>query len=216
MLRTVLLGICLAAPSGYAFAEGQAIGLKVGALGLGVEYTYELNDRVAFRGGINGSQFGFHGDEGGIDYDFDVVWDSVSAAVDFHPLKTAFRVTGGFLKNDNRLKAASTPGGDITVGNTTYTPDEVGTLKGNIGFDGLAKFVGVGWDWSRGKRLFGMAFDIGLLDQGSPAVTLRGNGTLLGDPMFEQDVRDEEAELRDDLGGLELVPYASLGFMFRF
>ena len=61
-----------------------------------------------------------------------------------------------------------------------------------------------------------MSFDLGVLDQGAPNVTLRATGSLLGDPAFEQDLRDEEAQLRDSLGNLDLLPYMTVGFVFRF
>jgi hypothetical protein len=216
MRISVLAAACLIVPSFGAFAEGQAVGIKVGALGVGVEYTYELNDRVAFRGGLNGAQISLDGDEGGIDYHFGVIWDSLSVAVDFHPIKTAFRVTGGLLRNDNGLSAVSTPTGNITVGDTTYTPSEVGVLTGEIVFDRTSKFIGVGWDWSRGKRLFGTSFDMGLLDQGKPKVRLAASGTLLGDPSFEQDLAAEQTDLASSLRDLDLIPYVSVGFNFRF
>jgi hypothetical protein len=212
----VSLVASLTLPASLALAEGQAIGLKAGALGLGVEYTYQLNDRVAFRGGLNGSQVGFDSEESGIEYDFDIVWDSLSVAVDFHPLKSALRLTGGLLKNDNRLEAVSRPTSNVTIGDTTYTPSQVGTLNGLVGFDGTAPFVGIGWDWSRSKRIFGMSLDLGVLSQGAPSVSLRGNGTLFGDPAFEADIDAETAELRDSLDDLDLVPYLTVGFVFRF
>ena len=58
--------------------------------------------------------------------------------------------------------------------------------------------------------------DLGLVDQGSPLVTLRGNGSLFGNPSFEQDVDAEERELAAELEDLDLVPYLTLGFVFRF
>ena len=76
--------------------------------------------------------------------------------------------------------------------------------------------AGVGWDWSRDKRLFGMSLDIGVVDQGDPVVTLQGNGTLLGNPSFEQDINAEEIELAGEASDLDLVPFLSLGFQFRF
>src|SRR5690606_31799656 len=81
MLRVTLLAAGLAGLSSTAFAEGHAIGLKAGGLGLGLEYTYELSDRFALRGGINGSEIGVDSEESGIRYDFDVVWDSLSVGV---------------------------------------------------------------------------------------------------------------------------------------
>jgi hypothetical protein len=215
LLRAMTLGL-LALPTSAALGEGQAVGLKVGALGLGAEYTYELTERIALRGGLYGSQLGLDADEGGIDYEVDLVWDSLSAGVDFHPLKSALRLSIGLLKNDNALELVSRPSGNVTVGDTTYTPAQIGTLTGGIRFDDTATFAGVGWDWSRDASLFGMSLDIGLLDQGDPVVTLRGNGTLLGNPSFEQDIRAEEVELAAEASDFDLVPFLSVGFQFRF
>jgi hypothetical protein len=216
MIRKLAFVTLCIGPSSVVLAEGQALGLKAGALGLGIEYTYELNDRVAFRGGLHGSEYGFDSEESGIEYDFDLVWDSLTLGVDFHPLASPFRLSGGLLRNDNRLEALSRPTQSTTVGDTTYTPAQIGTLDGRVAFDDTATFVGLGWDWSRGNRLFGMSFDLGVLDQGDPTVTLRGSGTLLGDPAFQQDIANEEAELRDSLDDLDLMPYLTIGFLFRF
>jgi hypothetical protein len=215
MLRRMTLGL-LALPASAALAEGQAFGLKVGALGLGAEYTYELTDRIALRGALYGSELGFDAEESGIEYQSDVIWDSLSAGVDFHPLKSALRLSVGFLKNDNALELVSRPTGNVTVGDTSYTPAQVGTLTGRMHFDDTATFAGVGWDWSRDARVFGMSFDLGVVDQGAPVVTLQGNGTLLGNPAFEQDINAEEAELADAASDLDIVPFVTIGFQFRF
>jgi hypothetical protein len=211
--KLAVLGI-LTALQAPAHAEGHSVGLKAGALGLGVEYAYDLTDRVSLRGGVNGSKYGSDAEESGIAYDVDLVWDSLSLGVDFHPLKSAFRLSAGFLSNDNRLELLSTSTGNITVGDTQYTPQQVGTLIGRAGFDD-ALVLGLGWDWSRDKR-FGMSLDLGVLDQGDPTVTLVGTGTLLGNAAFRQDLAAETAELADELADFDVVPYLTLGFVFRF
>ncbi len=215
MLRGITVAL-LALPASAALADGHAIGLKVGALGLGAEYTYSLTDRIALRGALYGSQVGFDAEESDIEYEFDVVWDSLSAGIDFHPLKSPFRLSFGLMQNDNRLELFSRPTENVTIGNTTYTPSEVGTLSGGIGFDDTATMAGIGWDWSRNKSGFGMSLDLGLVDQGAPSVTLRGSGTLLGDPLFAEDIADESRQLAEEIEDLDLVPYLSLGFQFRF
>jgi hypothetical protein len=215
MLRTITFGL-LALPASAALAEGHAVGLKVGAFGLGAEYTYELTERIALRGGVHGSELGFDAEESGIDYEADVVWDSVTAGVDFHPLKSALRLSLGIMKNDNALELVSRPTTNQTIGDTTYTPAQIGTLTGSIGFDDTATFAGLGWDWSRDARLFGMSLDIGVVDQGDPVVTLRGNGTLLGNPAFQQDINAEAAQLTEEASDFDLAPFVSLGFQFRF
>jgi hypothetical protein len=119
------------------------------------------------------------------------------------------------MKNDNRLSARSTPSGNVDIGGTVYTPSEVGVLSGRIGFDGTSPFLGLGWDWSKSKQ-FGFTLDLGIVDQGSPNVDLAATGTLLGDPAFASDLEAEEAELRDSLDDLDLVPFVSFGWAFRF
>jgi hypothetical protein len=215
MLRAVTWGL-LALPASTALAEGHAVGLKVGAFGLGAEYTHEITERIAVRGALYGSKLGFDAEESGIDYQADVVWDSLTAGVDFHPLKSALRMSFGIMRNDNGLELVSRPTSNQTIGDTTYTPAQIGTLTGNIGFDDTATFAGLGWDWSRDASLFGMSLDIGLVDQGDPVVTLRGNGTLLGNPAFQQDINAEAAELSAEASDLDLVPFLSVGFQFRF
>jgi hypothetical protein len=199
-----------------AWAGDNAIGIKAGDLGLGVEYTRNLSDRWAIRGGINGSRLGFDGDESGINYKFDFKWDSLSIGVDLHPFKSPFRLTAGLLRDDNGLNGVSRPTSNVTIGDTSYTPAQVGSLTTTVGFKQIAPFLGLGWDWSRKKRHFGMALDMGVLDQGSPRVTLHGSGTLLGDPAFQQDIAAEEVQLRDSLSDLDLLPYLTVGFVIRF
>lgn len=216
MTRFASLAGLLMLVAAPAVAQDHALAARVGLLGLGVEYTYDINDRLSVRGGINGSSIGFDAEESGIDYEFDFEWDSLAVGVDFHPLGTPLRLSAGFLSNDNELRAVSRISENVTIGDEVYTPDDVGTLRGSVGFDDTAPYVGVGWDWSRGRRLFGMSFDLGVVSQGSPDVTLSADGGLAEDPMFEDDIRAEEAELQDSLDDFDLVPYASLGFVFRF
>ncbi|HUQ51037.1 MAG TPA: hypothetical protein VM692_02370 [Gammaproteobacteria bacterium] len=215
MLRAITFGL-LVLPASAALAEGHSIGLKVGAFGLGAEYTHELTDRLAVRGALYGSQLGFDVEESGIEYQADVVWDSLTAGIDFHPLKSALRLSLGIMKNDNALELVSRPTTNQTIGDTTYTPAQIGTLTGSLHFDDTAPFAGLGWDWSRDARLFGMSLDIGVVNQGDAVVTLRGNGNLLGNPAFEQDINAEAAELAAEGSDFDLVPFLSVGFQFRF
>ena len=198
-----------------AHAEGHSIGGKAGLLGLGVEYSYSISERIAFRGALYGSGYSFDATEGGIDYDFELNWDSSSVGVDLHPFTGPFRLSVGLLANDNGLSATSTPTQSVLVGNTVYTPAEIGTLSGSVGFDGTTPFVGLGWDWSKSKRV-GFSLDLGLVSQGSPDVALVASGLLAGDPNFAADLAAEEAELEDALDDLDVLPFASFGVTFRF
>ena len=201
--------------SGLAGGD-NAVALKIGALGLGVEYTRAFGDRIAVRGAFYGSKFGTESEESDIEYEIDLVWDSFSVGVDLHPGRGPFRLSVGYMNNENRLEAISTPTGNETIGDTIYTPAQIGTLSGLVTFDDSAAYAGLGWDWSRDKNGFGMSFDLGLVSQGSPNAAFNASGTAAGNPAFQDDLRNEESQIEEDLDDLDLVPFASLGFNFRF
>jgi len=215
MRTSAALLICYVLFQSHAFAEGHSIGGKAGLLGLGVEYSYSFNERIAVRGALYGSGYSFDATESGIDYAFELSWDSLAVGIDLYPFTGPFRLSLGLLANDNNLSASSTPRQDLLIGNTIYTPAEIGILAGAIGFDGTAPFVGLGWDWSKSKRI-GVSLDLGFVKQGSPAVSLFASGLLSGDSLFAADLATEEAELRSALDDLDVLPYASFGVTFRF
>ncbi|MBN1237240.1 MAG: hypothetical protein JXB36_02000 [Gammaproteobacteria bacterium] len=214
-MSSAVIAVAVAA-SQAALAEDHAIAGKAGLLGLGVEYGYTINERLGVRVGLNGSEYGFDAEESGISYDFDLVWDSLSVAVDLHPTGGPLRVSVGLLRNDNRLDAVGRSADGYTIGDTTYTPAEIGTLTGRVGFDETAPVVSVGWDFTRNGRRLGVAFDIGVVDQGSPEVALSADGGIIADPGFAADIDAEEAELQGSLGDFDLLPFAALGLVFRF
>jgi hypothetical protein len=196
-------------------AENHSIGARVGLLGLGVEYSYRLSDRLTVRGGLNGSGFSFNESESDIDYSFDLDFDSVYAGIDVHPLKGKFRVSVGALRNDSGLSATSLLTQTLTIGGTTYQAADVGTLVGRVGFDSTAPYLGFGWDWLRNKKV-GVALDVGMLSQGSPVVALGATGPIANDPGFISDLATERAELQQELDDLDLYPYAMFGLVVRF
>ena len=57
--------------------------------------------------------------------------------------------------------------------------------------------------------------DLGVLSQGDPSVSLSASGALAGDPSFEADVAAERVDLQADIDGFDLMPYASLGLVFK-
>jgi len=200
-----------------ASAEEHAVAAKAGSLGLGVEYAHSVGDRWALRLGWNGSRLGFDAEESDIDYDFDLVWDSLVVGGDFYPTGGPLRIFAGLLRNDNRLEAEGRLGDEITIGDTTYDADAVGALAGRVEFDDTAPFVGIGWDWSRRRaRGVGVSFDVGVVRQGRPRVSLRAAGPIAALPEFADDIATEEAELANEIEDFDLLPFATLGVVFRF
>jgi hypothetical protein len=215
MNTRLLVGLALIGIGPHALAEDHSVGAKIGLLGLGVEYSYRINELITVRAGLNGSSYTFDDTKSSIDYELELGFDSLSVGVDFHPTKGAFRLSVGALQNDNSIVAQSNPTQSFNVGGTTYTAAEVGTLRGAIVFDSFAPYAGLGWDWMR-DRAFGVSFDLGLVSQGAPTVRLSATGPILGDPQFQSDLATEQRELQGSLDDFDLYPFANFGFIFRF
>ena len=193
----------------------NTVALQAGALGLGLEYGHAFNDRLSLRAAIFGSQVSFDGDEEDIEYNSDLIWDSIALGIDFHPGKGPFRLSGGYMQNDNRVEAVAQPTTPEEIGDTIYTPAQIGTLNGLVTIDDSSVYGGLGWDWSRDGG-FGVSLDLGLVSQNSPVVDLRATGLAASNAGFQQDLAAEEAEIQEDLADADILPYLTLGFVFRF
>lgn len=192
---------------------------KIGTLGLGAEYVTDINDRTNLKFGVNGFNYNYDSSEGGVDYDLDLKLFSVSALVDYHPSAGSFRITGGLLFNGNKIEATGKPTGaaTYTIGSTVYTSAQVGTLTGNIDFDSVAPYIGIGFGnaiTADGNTSFN--FDLGVVFQGSPDVTLAATGALATNAAFMADLKKEQLDLQNDIDNFELYPVVSLGFSYRF
>jgi hypothetical protein len=62
----------------------------------------------------------------------------------------------------------------------------------------------------------GLNFDVGVLWQGDPAVTLEADGSAAGNQAFQDALEAERRELEDDFDALKAYPVLTLGFTFNF
>lgn len=208
-----LSGLLLA---GAAAAEGFALGVKAGTLGAGLEATYGLSPRFNLRLGINSYTYEYDETTSGIRYDAELDLGSGALLLDWHPFAGVFRVSLGYMRNDNILRLTATPTGDQEIGGNTYTPTDIGTLSGEMTFAENVPYFGIGWgNAARGKGV-GFSFELGAMFQDSPQVALRGNGGRAGDPQFENDLRREEREIEEDLKEFKVYPVVSFGLSYHF
>lgn len=213
---SVLLGSLLVLPT-TIHANDFSMNIKVGTLGVGVEGEYSINEYLGARVGANYFKYSYDSTEDGVNYDFDLGLQTVSALVDVHPFKGSFRVSAGALYNGNDLDGVATSAETYEIGGHTYTAAELGTMKGTIDFSEIAPYLGIGWDTCFGKeRGFGFVFDVGAVFQGSPEATLTADGPFANDPTFKQDLALEESKLQDDLDNFKIYPVVSLGVSYRF
>ncbi len=202
-----------------ASAVAQAdvgMGVKGGTLGGGMEITTGLTESINARVGFNTYSYSTSGTESDIDYDVDFNLQTTSAILDWHPFKGTFRLSAGYVFNNNTIEMTGKPtnGIDYEIGGTEYSLD---SLDGEVEFTSGA-YVGMGWgNAGRGKG-FGMNFEIGAFYQGSPDLTLtaKGSSSVVDDPDFKRDLAREEADAQDDIAEYEWYPVISLGMSYTF
>jgi len=219
MKRAVMGGIMAAAmlSAGAVQAEsvsGLGIGVKAGTLGLGADITKSITDTINARVGFNSYKFTTSGEEGDVDYDIDLKWQSTALLLDWHPGGGSFHLTAGYMLNGNKLDMRAKPTSTYTIGDTTYTQAEVGTLTGTVDMDD-GPYIGLGWG-NAARKGFGFSVELGALYQGSPSAQLTATGTLASDPLFQQELAKEEAKANDSLDSYKWYPQIAIGVSYGF
>ncbi len=167
-----------------ARADGPAIafGPQISTLGLGGEAGLRFNDFVGLHGGGNYFTLDFDNNVNSTNYAFELDLVSAGGVVDLHPFGGGFRVSGGVRWNGNNASLRATPNGTILIGDTTFTAAQAGSLSGDLDFETFAPLASVGYQGSFFADRVQLSFDLGVLFQGDPNVTLNASGTLANDP----------------------------------
>lgn len=198
--------------AGTAAAEGFALGVKAGTLGAGIEATYGLSERFNLRFGINSYTYDYDETASGICYDAELDLGSGALLIDWHPFAGVFRISAGYMRNDNVLRLTATPTEPQEIGGVPYNPGDIGTLHGEMTFEENVPYFGIGWgNAARGKGL-GMSFEIGAMFQDSPQVALTAENSNISQADLDQEAR----EIEEDLEEFEIYPVISFGLSYHF
>lgn len=209
-----VLSVLLAAAAAHA-ERNFGLGVKAGTLGLGVEGTWRPVPYFDLRIGANGYDYDDDGSQAGVNYDATLELDTVYATANLRFPLSPFRVTAGLVSNGNEFKMASTDAATFDLGGTVYTAADVGNLTSTTSFESTAPYVGIGYDFSMLGKV-GLNFDLGVLWQGDPNVTLGADGLLANDPGFQAALEAERLELVDEMKDFRAWPVVSLGFVVNF
>lgn len=189
--------------------SGFGVGVHAGTLGYGFNATYGLADSLNIRGQYNTIGLDADENDAGIDYNYDLDWNSYGLLLDWHPFSGGFRISAGYYINNNEI--TGTADGVVDVNGTNYTS----SLRSDITFDSSAPYVGIGWGNAaeKGDRLSFM-FEIGALLQGEPQVTLTETSAV---PVIPQsDLDAEAAEAQADISEFDVYPVIALGLAYQF
>jgi hypothetical protein len=203
-----------------ASAAHAQVGLAVRAstLGIGGELSFRAARNLGIRLGGNYLQFSRDATVENIDYRLTPHLENGTAILDFHPFGGSFHLSGGLLLNYNEGRMVATLNSNIEIGDSTYTPQQVGSLNGSVSFKKTAPYLGLGF---AGRSRIAVLFDLGVGFTGRPAVELIGQTNLTGNAKsaFDSNVAKEQQEAQDEIDSHKILryhPVVSFGIKVSF
>jgi hypothetical protein len=212
--------LCCAAGALLAFsaadAAAQSVGVVAGTTGIGAEVGIKVTPFIGARITSGYFELSRSIDVDDIDYDGDARLLSFGILGDVHPFAGGFRLTAGAMLNRNKVDVTATPGANVSIGGTTYTPAQIGRLDGKVDFRDIAPYAGIGY--TLGVVATGLQFtlDLGVMFQGSPRVDLTASGPITQAPGFAQNLERERQELEDEIDWVKYYPVVKVGVAYRF
>ena len=201
--RSILLAAFTVA-AGSAQAAGA--GLRIGTTGLGADFGWEIAPTLGGRLGVSAGNWSADFNTSDVNYDAKLKLGNVNAFLDWSPFGP-FRLTGGFIANNNKVDLTGNPGFDATVS---------GTVKPSNSF---APYLGVGYGnvWTRGVNFY---FDVGVMFMGSPKASLSVTCGPTASPaqcaQAQSQVAAEQARVEDELKRFKYYPVANIGITIGF
>jgi hypothetical protein len=200
--RTAIVAAALAAAAGVAQAGG--VGVRAGTTGVGVDLGGDVLPTLGWRLGVSGMNVNTHVDTDDVRYDAKAKVLTGSLLLDWSPLGP-FRISGGFMPNRNKIDLTGQPsgGGSFPAGSSL-----TGEVKPERSF---APYLGVGYGnvWTRGVNFY---FDLGIMFQGSPQVSLSCQSANPADCAAAQGRLEEERQrVQDKVDRYKYYPVANIG-----
>jgi hypothetical protein len=196
-----------------------------GLSGFGLDLGVNVNRYVGLR--ATGASFSLNRNGAyatSVDWAARVKLQQLGLLADVYPFEGAFRLTGGIVKDDNRLDMTATTSGSgsLTFNGNTYPASELSGAQGSVSWGKTVPYLGLGWGNLAGSRGFHLTTDVGLLLTGSATTQLSAQcasgtaGQLCSQATLNADVAAEQAKLQNDANRLKVWPVLRFGIGFAF
>lgn len=217
-LRLALYGIAMIAIAAPAIAQESrwSVGLIGGTLGIGPQVAFRPSTLFGVRANAGFLSVSRDEEVDDIEYDGELNLESYGAMVDWFPFGGGLRISLGGRVNDTETDLDGSPTTSVTVGNTTYTPQQIGRLSGTVTTDDFVPMLTIGYGGTLAEG-FTLGAEIGVLWQGEPEIgNLRATGLLASSAQLQADIEREEREIEDELSDYDLWPILQIEFLYRF
>lgn len=214
--------ICAAPAWGASFSNGLAIGLSAGTLGAGVTLTKAIEPgRLSVELDLNALTLSHSYSNNGVNYKGSLRLQSAGVVANYFPWVSAFHLSAGLFYDNNRFDLYGQPSnGSFTLNGQTYTSAELSSLSGQVKFNPVAPYLGVGWADASVRSGWHLIANLGVLYQGRPKVSLVGYTSYpqasTQYSALQSAIDVQRQQIQSDLSNLRWYPVASIGAQYRF
>lgn len=215
MHKSVLVVVTVfALASAGTEAADFSLGGRVGLSGAGVEASAKFSRHINVRTHITGLSYSLDLEYDDVEYEVDTKLTIGSLLLDVHPAGGLFRITLGGAAYNGQFGISATPSAGYLyrIGNSSYDSTEIGILNGEIEYQKIVPYLGVGWDFgARKKSGLGFTLDLGVFFRGKPDdVTLSASagGVTASDLALESRTIEDDTE--------SYHPSVAAGMYYRF
>lgn len=202
-----------------AAAQDSAIAVDVhgGTTGIGIGARYQVSDSIVLRADYDSLKHSDDFSSDGVNYNGDVEFKPFTFAIDAHPFKNSFFVSAGYVAGDRNIRLDARPAGQTQIGNVSFSPTEIGTLRANADMGDGAPFIGLGFDNTfHSNNRITFRFLAGAVLGEEPKVTLTSDGSLATQAAYQTQLEIERRELEQDVSDAKTWPVLQLGLSYRF
>jgi hypothetical protein len=212
----VVLGVAMGLRAEEEEVGGVGVGVtaKIGTLGYGGDLTLGLGRYLAVRGGYNQVSFDRDVSLDEADITGELDWQTIPILLDVHPFGGGFRLSAGYVRNNNEIRLTAFPGEVLELDGTDY---EVQRLDGKLSFDANSYYAGFGYGNAASKdSRWHFSCDFGIMYHGEPEIEATATAT---DPGFQEALNhalnSKLDDYREDTKDIRYYPVISVGVSFR-
>lgn len=213
-VRRFLLAITIAALSQPLFAV--SVTPEVTTLGYGLSAGFGITPLFGIRVAGHTGSYSRNLHKEDLQYNGKMKFNNGGALLDVYPFAGGFRLSAGAFANSNKIDLVSNENQTFVINGVSYPAGQVGNITGQVKFNKTSPYAGIGWGTKPSGRGFGLTFDLGVLYQGSPKLTLTAHPVTNIPPSFYQNLEVERAKTENDIKNYKYWPVVGIGFSFGF
>ncbi|MGH8518257.1 MAG: hypothetical protein ACREUE_12450 [Panacagrimonas sp.] len=210
-MRFARAGMAVALIAAAGSAQAWGLGARIGTTGIGGDFGFDVAPTLGGRIGYSAGSISRDLETDDVNYDAKAKLSNLNLLLDWSPLGP-FRISFGFIANDNKIDVNGVGNPGTALAGSTVT----GQVKADKSF---APYLGIGYGnvWTAG---FNFYFDLGIMFQGSPQVSLTATCSPSTPPAqctaAQNEVAAERQRLQDKVDRYKYYPVANIGITFGF